>query len=64
MMSCKTGKTVYTSFSDAEKNIRIIRSYKRSGSRLTIRRNQKNIKPLKSYKCPECGGWHLTSQKT
>jgi hypothetical protein len=61
-MDC--GKAFYSSFSEAEKGIRIIQSYKRDGDRLVKRRNkQKNSRPLKPYKCPDCNGWHLTSQK-
>jgi len=61
---CITGKTYYTSFSEAEKGIRSIKSFKRDGERLVKRRNKdKNGLRLKPYKCPDCDGYHLTSQK-
>ncbi len=28
-----------------------------------IRRGESERIPVRSYKCPTCGGWHLTSQK-
>lgn len=26
-----------------------------------LRRNESDSIPVRSYKCPTCGGWHLTS---
>lgn len=57
------GKTVYESFDEALKSIKVIQSYKRNGSKLIKRRNKTKQIPLKPYKCPDCNKWHLTSQK-
>lgn len=62
-MSCPSGKTEYTSFTDAQDSIKTIQSFKRDGDRLVQRRNQKNVVSLKPYRCPICNTWHLTSQK-
>ena len=49
------GKRAYTSKNVADREIRRIRKLAKSHQR-------KHNQPCRSYKCPDCGWWHLTSR--
>jgi hypothetical protein len=46
---CSSGKTPYASKADAKRGLKRVRQ------RVAVRR---------VYRCPECGLWHLTSQRS
>jgi hypothetical protein len=45
------GKTAYPNRPEAERALRWIRRH----------RNQREQVPVRSYRCPDCGEWHLTA---
>lgn len=53
MSHCR-GKKAYLSKVDADRSLRIVQ---RS-------RNKLESRPVRSYRCPHCRQWHLTSNKT
>lgn len=59
---CK--KIMYKSFRDAQEAINYARGHHHytNGKRVNRRMGKKDIRPLRSYKCDDCGFWHLTSQ--
>jgi len=58
-MSC--GKQTYPTYYAAQKVLsRAKKNYGRYGKQ---RRRQAKVRPERVYHCPECGKYHLTSQK-
>jgi hypothetical protein len=59
----KCGKIQYPSFRDAQEAINSGKKHRRylHGQRMNRRMGKKDIRPVRSYKCDECGFWHLTS---
>ena len=60
----KCGKVQYHSFRDAQTAINSGKKHRRylNGQRANRRFGKKDIRPVRSYRCEECGFWHLTSQ--
>jgi hypothetical protein len=58
------GKVKYHSFRDAQEAINNGKKHRRfiNGKRVNRRVGKKDIRPVRSYKCDDCGFWHLTSQ--
>lgn len=54
---CPTSKRRYLT---AEEATKALRSLERKAARLSHETNR--IWPMNIYQCPECTGWHLTSQ--
>ncbi len=52
MIEQHCGKGTYTSKANADRELRAIR-----------RRDRRVERPIRSYKCPDCGWWHLTSRE-
>ena len=48
-----SGKRSYESYADAEEALRRVR-----------RRRRKGRRENKAYRCPECGQWHLMSNRS
>lgn len=56
-MNCSTGKIEYLSPGSADKALRKIRKRARRSRGTRYGRT-----PIRFYRCPECGHWHLTSE--
>lgn len=52
MIESHCGKATFTSKSVADSELRRIR-----------RRDRREERPIRSYKCHDCGWWHLTSRE-
>lgn len=59
---CK--KKAFNSFRDAQAMINYTRRHRRyvNGRRTNRNYQPKDKKPQRSYKCPDCGKWHITSE--
>jgi len=56
-------KIAYGSFREAQGVVNYAKSHRRynNGKRVNRKVGKKDKRPVRSYKCPECGKWHLTS---
>jgi hypothetical protein len=56
-------KIAYNSFREAQAVINYGKNHRRyaNGRRVNRKVGKKDKRPVRSYKCPECGKWHLTS---
>ena len=56
-------KIAYNSFREAQAVINYGKNHHRyNGTKRANRKvGKKDKRPVRSYKCPECGKWHLTS---
>lgn len=57
-------KIPYNSFREAQEVINYAKNNRRyvGGRRINRKVGKKDKRPVRSYRCPECGKWHITSQ--
>jgi hypothetical protein len=60
----KCNKVQFNSFRDAQGAINLSKRHRiyANGKRINKRIGKKDIRPVRSYRCEECGFWHLTSK--
>jgi hypothetical protein len=56
-------KIAYNSYREAQAVINYGKNHRRyvNGRRINRKVGKKDKRPVRSYRCPECGKWHLTS---
>jgi hypothetical protein len=56
-------KIAYNSYREAQAVINYGKNHRRyvNGRRINRKVGRKDKRPVRSYRCPECGKWHLTS---
>jgi len=60
---CDSGKIEYGSFREAQEVINTSKKHRyKNGQRINRLMGRKDKQLQRSYRCEECGGWHVTSQ--
>ena len=56
-------KIAYNSFREAQEVVNYAKNHRRyvNGRRINRKVGKKDKRPVRSYRCPDCGKWHLTS---